>query len=320
MKEFNKIKLAQIPTPLEIVSFESKKFLLKRDDLTGCELSGNKVRKLEYLLYDAKKKRADVIFTCGGVQSNHARSVTIAAKKIGLNTKLFLWGRPSNKISGNLFLNIINGAEVKYLTKKEYDRVNDVMFEEAEKTKKLKGKNVYVIPEGGANVIGSYAYYKFISELSSQLDLSKLDGIVLAAGSGGTAAGMLTAISELRLKTKIIVVNVLYDRSSIRKRVSTLAEALTNHLRLKTQISQDSLIILDGYSSEGYKKITKDKIKLLRSVAEQTGILFDPVYTGKAFFAYYQNYLSKNSGMKYLFVHTGGLLGIFGREREYLID
>lgn len=319
MKKFNKINLAQIPTPIEVLKFEDKKFLIKRDDLTGCELSGNKIRKLEYLLYDAKKKKANVILTCGGKQSNHARAVTISTKKIGLNTKLFLWGNAKSKLSGNLFLNVVNNAEIQFLNKKEYDKVNEIMFEEAIQLKKKKGLNAYVIPEGGANVIGSYGYFSFVDELLTQIELNKLEGIVVAAGSGGTAAGILAAMSYYKLKTKVVAVNVLYDKSTIQKKIITFAQALLNELKIESELLSENLVILDGYSEEGYKKINQDKIKLIRSFVKETGILFDPVYTGKAFFAYYHNYVKNNLGMKYLFVHTGGLFGVFGRENEYLL-
>lgn len=319
MRLLKKISIAQIPTPLEVSKFDNKKFLLKRDDLTGCELSGNKIRKLEYLLYDAKLNKADVLFTCGGEQSNHARSVTISAKKIELNTKLFLWGKEKSHYRGNLFLNKVNGAEIRYLSKTEYDNVNEIMLEEAINLQKKKDLNAYIIPEGGANVIGTYGYFNFVSELSSQIDFNKLEGIVLAAGSGGTAAGILAGISHLSIKTKVIAVNVLYDKLTIKNKILNLAQAFLNQYKVSNRLLEENLVILDGYSEEGYKKIDQIKIKLILKFAAETGILLDPVYTGKAFYAYYENYLRKNLGMKYMFIHTGGLFGIFGREKEYLL-
>jgi len=318
MKEIKRINIAILPTPLEVCTFENKKFLLKRDDLTGCELSGNKIRKLEYLLADAKKNKADIILTCGGEQSNHARAVTIAVKKIGLKTKLFLWGNNNSKISGNLFLNKVNNAEIKFLNKKEYDNVNEIMTKEAEELKK-KGLNAYIIPEGGSNVIGVYGYFNFVEELAGQIASNQLKGIVVAAGSGGTVAGILAGISFLKHKVEVIVVNVLYDEETIRKKIINLAQAFLNQHKIKNRLLVEQLIILDGYSKEGYKKIHPDKIKLLLKFVSETGILLDPVYTGKAFYAYYENFLVKNLGMKYLFVHTGGLFGVFGREKEYLL-
>lgn len=320
MKSINKINLALIPTPLEICKFENKKFLIKRDDLTGCELSGNKIRKLEYLLYDAKKNKADIIFTCGGEQSNHARAVTLAAKRIGLKTKLFLWGKEKSIFSGNLFLNKVCGADIRFLNKKEYNNVNEIMSEDSQLLKKKSGLNAYIIPEGGANVIGSYGYFNFVSELLSQTDLNRLQGIVVAAGSGGTAAGMLAAFSQYDYKIKVIVVNVLYDADTIRNKILNLAKALINQFNIDVNLSIDRLIVLDGYSTEGYKKINQDKIKLIKAFATETGILFDPVYTGKAFYSYYHNFLKKDLGMKFMFIHTGGIFGVFGREKEYILQ
>lgn len=319
MRLLKKISIAQIPTPLEVSKFDNKKFLLKRDDLTGCELSGNKIRKLEYLLYDAKLNKADVLFTCGGEQSNHARAVTLSAKKIGLKSILFLWGKEKSNVSGNLFLNKVYGAEIRFLSKREYENVNEIMLEEAINLQKKKGLKAYIIPEGGANVIGTYGYFNFVSELSSQIDNNKLEGIVVAAGSGGTAAGILAGISHLNLKTKVIAVNVLYDEFTIKNKILNLTQAFLNQYKVSNRLLEENLVILDGYSEEGYKKIDQIKIKLILKFAAETGILLDPVYTGKAFYAYYENYLRKNLGMKYMFIHTGGLFGIFGREKEYLL-
>lgn len=317
MKTPKKVKLANIPTPLEVVKYQNKNFLIKRDDLTGCELSGNKVRKLEYIIADAIKNKADIIFTCGGEQSNHARATTIAAKKFGLPVKLFLWGKKNKFQSGNLFLNKIYGAEIMYLNKSEYEKVNDIMQYQREKLLR-KNQNAYVIPEGGSTTNGIFGYFSFINELMKQIDLNKIKGIVTAAGSGGTSAGILAAVSYLNLDIQVVAVNVLYPKGVITKKILMLAEALNLEYDLNTRIKSENLIVLDGYSEEGYKNISKDKIKIIKHFAEQTGILFDPAYTGKAFVAYNENYLSKNLGMKYIFVHTGGLFGVFGREKEYL--
>ena len=318
MKTPKKVNLANIPTPLEIVKYQNKKFLMKRDDLTGCELSGNKVRKLEYIIADAIKNKADIIFTCGGEQSNHARATTIAARKFGMPVKLFLWGSDRKIPGGNLFLNKMYGAEILYLNKNDYEKVNDIMQYQREKLLR-KNINAYVIPEGGSTATGIFGYFSFIMELMKQIDLRKIKGIVTASGSGGTSAGILAAISYLNLDVQIVAVNVLYSKEVITKKILTLAEALNLEYDLNTKIKSENLLVLDGYSEEGYKNISEDKIKLIRNFAAETGILFDPAYTGKAFVAYQENYLSRNLGMKYIFVHTGGLFGVFGREKEYLI-
>jgi D-cysteine desulfhydrase len=312
-----KISLANIPTPLQTVNYEGKNFLIKRDDLTGLELSGNKVRKLEYLIYQAKKEKADIIFTDGGEQSNHARATVIAASGEGIKSKLFLWGKDKPDADGNLFLDKFYGAEIVYLNKKEYLKVNDIMFEERDKLLK-KGKKVFVIPEGGSTTLGIWGYVSFMDELKNQIDMNKLEGITVAAGSGGTAAGMMVGAALHKLKLKIYAVNVLYKENEIRKKILRLAEGCVLDYQLPVKLDEGNLILLPGYSNEGYKKITKDKLKLINRFAKSSGILFDPAYTGKAFKAYYDNFLLKNKGTNVLFLHTGGIFGIFGRRKEYL--
>ncbi len=312
-----KLKLANIPTPVEVLKFKDKRFLIKRDDLTGMELSGNKVRKLEYLVYQAKKEKADLIFTDGGDQSNHARATVIAAAKAGIKTKLFLWGKDKTSADGNLFLDKIFGAEISFLTKKDFSRVNDIMVKE--RTKMIeKGKKVYVIPEGGSTTLGIWGYISFMYELKEQLDIKKLSGITAAAGSGGTAAGLLVGSAILNSNLKVYAVNVLYPEGLIKKKILQLAEGCILDYKLPCKLNEDRLEIIDGYSTEGYKNISEDKISLIKEFAAASGILLDPAYTGKAFKAYYDNFLTSNKGLKNLFLHTGGLFGVFGKREKYL--
>lgn len=317
MKIPSKINLASIPTPLQKLNFENKNFLIKRDDLTGVELTGNKVRKLEYLIYEAKKLKADIIFTCGGDQSNHARATAVAAANAGIKSKLFLWGKDSFNADGNLFINKITGADIKFLSKKDYQNVNDIMFEEKAKLSR-KGLKVYVIPEGGSTTLGIWGYISFMKELKNQIDLRKISGILTASGSGGTSAGLLAGTALLNLDINIYAVNVAYSKEEIRRKILFLAEGAVLDYNLKCNIPQKNLIILDGYSTEGYKNISDDKLKLIVKFAQRSGIILDPAYTGKAFTAYYENFISTNKGMQNIFVHTGGLFGAFSKRKEYL--
>ena len=309
--------IAIIPTPLQKIKYENKNFLIKRDDFTGSLLSGNKVRKLEFLLKNAKKKRAEYIFTCGGEQSNHARATLLAAKKYGFKVKLFLWGKDSVNAKGNLFLDKFFGADISFLNKENYSDVNNIMQEEAEILIK-KGKKVYVIPEGGSNAIGIWGYIKFIDELNKQINLKQIDGIYSASGSGGTAAGLLVGASLFKLPLKIYAVNVLYSKEELRKKIINSAEGCIYEFDLSCKLDENNLVIVDGFSKEGYKNINKNKLKLIKSFGEQTGILLDPAYTGKGFTAYYENILLKRKGMKVIFVHTGGMFGSFAKSKEYL--
>jgi D-cysteine desulfhydrase len=315
MKRPGKINIANIPTPLEEIEFENKRFLIKRDDLTGAELSGNKVRKLEYLIYQAKKEKADMVFTCGGEQSNHARATAIAAARSGIKSKLFLWGSDTKSADGNLFFDKLIGAEISFLNKRNYSEVNEIMFEERDALIK-KGMKVFVIPEGGSTTLGILGYVDVIHELKKQVDLKRINGICVAAGTGGTAAGLLVGIALLKLNLNVYAVNVLYPKEEIHDKIMNLAEGCILDYKLNCRLNERNLIILDGYSNEGYKNITNDKLRLIKKFARSTGIVLDPAYTGKAFAAYYKNFLFTKK--KVIFLHTGGLFGVFGKREKYL--
>lgn len=312
-----KLTLAHLPTPLERITFRSKSFFMKRDDYTGSDLLGNKIRKLEYLLHDAKKEKAEIIFTCGGDQSNHARATASAAAKLGIKTKLFLWGKEKIISDGNLFLDKMYGAEIIYLNKQEFEKVDEIMTEERKKLVK-KGKRVYVIPAGGSSTLGIWGYINFIDELKKQIDLKNVDGIFSACGSGGTAAGLLVGASLNKVNLKIYAVNVLLSKEMIRKKILQLAEGALLDFKLNCKIDDTNLEIVDGYSKEGYKNISDDKLKLIAEFARTTGVLLDPAYTGKAFYAYEELVLSPGRGKKMIFLHTGGNFGTFSARNKFL--
>lgn len=317
MKIPNKLNLANLPTPVEQLKFRNKKFLVKKDDYTGTDYSGNKIRKLEYLLYQAKRKGVDIIFTCGATQSNHCRATVAAAAKLGIKTKLFLWGSDSDFADGNLFLSKIYGADISYLNKKNYLYVNEIMEEEGDQLLK-RGKKVYIIPEGGSTALGIWGYIQFINELKKQIDLKKMKGIFCASGTGGTAAGLLVGAAIHRLNINIYTVNVLYPKEKLNKKIILLTEGVIREYDLQCKIDESKLKIIDGYSSEGYKNITNAKLKLINAVAAETGMLLDPTYTGKAFNAYYDQFHSKGKGNAIIFLHTGGLFGTFSKRKKYL--
>ena len=255
MKIPQRINLAHLPTPLEKIKFHSEEFLMKRDDYTGSDFLGNKIRKLEYLLYEAKKLKSDIIFTCGGDQSNHARATASASAKLGFKTKLFLWGEEKKQADGNLFLNKMYGADITYLDKDEFENVDEIMTEERNKLVK-KGKRVYVIPAGGSSTLGIWGYISFMNELKKQIDLKNIDGIFSACGSGGTAAGLLVGAALNKTKLKIYAVNVLLPKEIIRKKILQLAEGVILDFKLPCKIDESNLEIIDGYSKEGYKNIS----------------------------------------------------------------
>lgn len=312
-----KINLAHLPTPLEKLKFRNKEFFIKRDDYTGSDFLGNKIRKLEYLLCEAKKLKSEIIFTCGGDQSNHARATASAAAKLGIKTKLFLWGNQKNQADGNLFLDKMYGAEIIYLNKKEFEDVDEIMTAERARLVK-KGKRVYVIPGGGSTTLGIWGYIEFVNELKQQIDLQKVEGILCACGSGGTVAGILIGAALNKFNLKVYAVNVLEPTEVIRKKILQLAEGVILEYNLKCKIDDSKLEIIEGYSTEGYKNIADNKLKLINQFAKSTGILLDPTYSGKAFCAYNELILEKGKGKKVIFLHTGGIFATFSKKKSYL--
>ena len=324
MKIPGRLELAHLPTPLEKVRFRTSRnnktgieFLIKRDDYTGSDFLGNKIRKLEYLLYEAKKLKTDIVVTCGGNQSNHARATVSAAAKLGMKSKIFLWGNKTKLAEGNLFLDKMYGAEIIYLNKKDYDNVDVIMTEERKKLVK-KGKRVYVFPGGGSTTLGIWGYINFVNELKKQVNLKKIEGILCACGSGGTAAGILVGAALNKLKLKVFAVNVLEPTEIIRKKILQLAEGCILDFNLNCKVDENNLKIIEGYSEEGYKNISSDKLNLITDFSKSTGILLDPAYTGKAFCAYNDLILKKGKGEKVIFLHTGGIFASFSKRNQYL--
>lgn len=313
-----RISLANIPTPIQKISFEEKSFYLKRDDLTGMETSGNKIRKLEYLLYQAKKEKVDYVFTCGGEQSNHARATAFAAASLGIKSKLFLWGKNSPNAEGNLFLDKILGSELRFLSKEEFAHSDEIMAEEKKSFGK-KGKKVFLIPEGGSSPLGIWGYIHAVEELQKQNIFKHCHSILTASGSGGTTAGLLVGALLYKPNLKIFAVNVLYPKDEIKNKILHLAGQAIQEFRLQIKLDEKRLEILDGFSQEGYKHISNDKLSLIKKFASQTGIILDPAYTGKAFKAFHDHFLT-NKTSKTMFIHTGGLYGVFSKRKKYLLN
>lgn len=237
---------------------------VKRDDETGADLSGNKVRKLEFLLAEALAQGADIVLTCGGIQSNHCRATAVAARRVGLDSRLFLRGEAPVAAEGNVLLDAMVGAELRFITPEAYTARAELMAEEAESLR-ASGRRPYVIPEGGSNALGSLGYVAMLEELRDQgtgavetigapgqpqlrpgsaeagpvpRDAGRLEGpagpadlfpwnhIVCATGSGGTLAGLLLGAKLLDLDVGIWGVNVCDSAGYFQKKIVAIADEL----------------------------------------------------------------------------------------------
>jgi len=285
---------------------------VKRDDLTGFGLSGNKVRKLDFLLADAKAKQADTVITCGGIQSNHCRATVVASRRLGLKSVVLLRGAPPENPDGNLLLMQMLGASIQWVDSTGYSNRDAIMLEISHSLRS-DGAVPYIIPEGGSNALGALGFVRAGKELSMQsLQLGiRFDSVVCAVGSGGTLAGL--AMSGIA--GDVVGVAVCDDRDTFRNRVQDIAiEAKEQGLSLSS-----SFDVMEGFQGRGYALTTPAELECQMRMMRETGLFLDPVYTGKAWFALEKTLIKdrKAFGDRVLFWHTGGTFGLFGRGHEY---
>ena len=324
------INLARLPTPIQPLRRFGEKLTvelyIKRDDLTGAALSGNKIRKLEFVFADVLAQKADTVITCGGAQSNHCRATAIAAAMLGLNCRLLLrTPDPSNPPppEGNILLDRMAGAEIVWITPEEYKK-RDEFFEREATSLQDSGQKPYVIPEGASYALGAWGYIRAVEELVN--DIANLPGganqpctIINAAGSGGTSAGLILGVKMLDLNARVVSVNVCDDRDYFVRVIGDICKKVMADYHIEVDFSRDRDIeIIDGYVGRGYALSRPEELKLIYEVARTEGIFLDPVYTGKAFFGMVQE-LKENPkcfGERIIFVHTGGIFGLFPKAEE----
>lgn len=311
---------ARVPTPIEKLSrlsagFDGVDIFVKRDDLTGAALSGNKVRKLDFVLYDAVSQGADTLITCGGVQSNHARATAILAARLGMQSVLVLRGEPDGAPQANLLLDRLVGAQIRFITPDEYRRVLPLMETIAFEEEHNRGRKPYVIPEGASNALGSCGYIRAVEEIKVQEQALGLefDAVVVPVGSGGTLAGLLMGKKLYSLAADIIGICVCDTVSYFSHKVFDIVNEAKELFGDGFGIDQGDVHILDSYVGAGYAKSRPEEVKVMLDTARSEGLILDPVYSGKAM----RGLLSelKNGGFKaykkILFIHTGGIFGWF---------
>lgn len=322
----NKMTLAHLPTPIEQISRielpEGKKLFLKRDDYTGMEISGNKIRKLEYLLHDALAQGCDTLITCGGVQSNHARATAAVAAKLGLKCSLVLSSATRVHPEGNLFLDQLFGAKIHLVSPRDFgERLQAIMQELADEVAEQGGK-AYQIPVGASNPLGTFGYFHAMEEILEQENELGLnfDTIVCAVGSAGTYAGLVFANQLLGLNKRVVGINITATADHFREVTRDLWTGFTSIANISAELA-DPLDLLDGYVGRGYALNTPQEMDAISQLARTTGILFDPVYTGKAFSGLLHALGSDHSffelSKNILFIHTGGLFGLFPKAAEF---
>lgn len=320
-----RVRLATLPTPLEPAPRFSEmlggpKVWLKRDDLTGLGMGGNKARKLEFLMAEALASGADVVVTAGGKQSNHCRMTAAAARKLGLDPVLVLTGDPDRNIPGNLLLDIIYGAEIHYAGDVAWPELEEMECRVCEDLRR-KGRRPYLIPVGGATPTGSVGYVNGIVELSSQMYEMGLaaDYLYHPTGSCGTQAGLVLGSKALSAGFKVVGVSVSRDQEQVCNRVAELCQKTAELLGIGCKVEGDDIVVLDGYVGERYGVPSPASLEAIKILAETEGVLLDPVYTGKAM-AGLIDQIRKGKFKKtdnVIFLHTGGAPALFAFEEYF---
>ncbi len=308
---------AHLPTPIIPVrhffeKINNYEIFLKRDDFTGVELSGNKVRKLDFLMKEAQEKGAKRVITCGGIQSNHCRATAFYATKLKMKTTLVLRGEMPATVTGNLLLDRLLGVDIKLVTAEEYKHAAQIMEELAAQAP----EPAYVIPEGGSNEIGAWGYIKAFNEIMEQEP--SIDTIVSASGSGGTHAGLLLGKLLSNSPVQILSVNVCDDEAYFQNKIDSIMQIFCNRYGHSLFWQKEDIHILDGFVGSGYAQIGTTEAALIKRFAREEGIVLDPVYTAKAMLGFEQNL--KNStipGKKVAFIHTGGIFGTFAFSEKF---
>ena len=312
-----RLQLALAPTPILKLDRLSRELgvelYLKRDDLTGLLESGNKVRKLEFLAGEALQAGADTLITCGTAQSNCCRAVSAVAARLGLRAVLAVKGEKPDSYDGNLLLDRLLGAQVRYLSAAEFARVDDLMEQMAAEIR-AEGGRPYVIPESGSNEVGALGYLECAVELAEQIShgAPRFDTVVISAFSGGSQAGLLMGKQLAGLPSEIVGVPMAFPADRVREYIAaTMAKAIR---RFGFAIEVPKTIhLLDGYQGVGRAGVRDEELSRVVRLAQQEGVLLDPVYTVKGFGGLIDTLTrdSKALGQRVCFIHTGGLFSLF---------
>jgi L-cysteate sulfo-lyase len=323
LSRFPRVSLAHLPTPLEHLPRLSEhlggpQIYVKRDDCTGLATGGNKTRKLEFLVADAIEKKADVLITQGAVQSNHARQTAAAACKVGMDCELVFEKRVADaddayNQSGNVLLDRIYGANIREVEKGS--DMNAAMEEVADELR-AAGRTPYIIPGGGSNPIGALGYVNCALEFMDQANRDGLviDHVVHATGSAGTQAGLVVGLNMTHSGIPLLGIGVNAPQDVQEEKVWALTKETAAFVGAPDCVSREDVVANCDYVGDGYGIPTREMNDAVVLLARLEGLLFDPVYSGKGL-AGMIDLVQKGffqEAKNIVFLHTGGVAGLFG--------
>ncbi len=332
MVEFPKrLNLARLPTPItKLDRFplhqSDAQIWVKRDELTGTEVSGNKIRKLEFSLAEALEQACDTVITCGGIQSNHCRSTAILCTRLGLKVHLVLRGEKPDQPEGNLLLGYLSGAEISYISERDWRGHAEYVRHLQQDYAKAGGKAFY-IPIGASDEIGIWGYIAACRELKKdfqQLGMTP-DYIVTATGSGGTQAGLLVGSALFDLPGKVVAFNVCDDAAYFDQKIRQDVILWKQRYSVDFEVEGLQISTVEGYMGPGYGIASPEVFDCIAQLARTTGLFLDPVYTGKAFHGMVNEIQKGAEGSmpdarNVLFIHTGGLFGVFPQQQNFTLE
>lgn len=309
----SRLHFAHLPTPIEALprlsdALGGPQLLVKRDDQTGLALGGNKTRKLEFLVAEARDQGAKTLISGGALQSNHCRQTAAAAARFGFKCILVLSGDEPEQPSANLFLDKLFGAEIVHVAeRRDRDRILQETFDHAAK----EGMKPYLVPYGGSSPTGALGYTFAMKELMEQN--LQADWIVFATSSGGTHAGLLLGQRIFGYKGKLLGISIDESEEWLKEHVSELASLASEKLGERIEFTSEEVLANAEYCSAGYGVLTERELEAIRLFATHEGLLLDPVYTGRAAAGMIdlirKGFFKKDETV--LFLHTGGQPALF---------
>ena len=320
---FPRVRLGLFPTPFQEMKHLTKKLkgprlFIKRDDLSGWLLGGNKARKLEFLIPDIIKKEADIVITTASVQSNWAAQLAAAVKSINIEVLLVLRGMKPRNLQGNYLLDRLLGAKIRFLNVPIDDyrqNINEIMEEIAEDYRK-RGEKSYMLPGGGSTPLADLGWVNGAFELINQADEQdlRIDYVIVAGGSLGTASGLATGFKACNSNVKTICISISSNtKDECKSKIFLFSQQIANLMKLDLQIEEGEIDIFVDYVGSGYAKRTDSSIEAIKLVAQTEGIVLDPVYTGKTMAGLIdlvrKGFFKQDDNV--VFLHTGGIPGLF---------
>jgi len=313
MKEISRLKFAHLPTLIEELPRLSEKLggpriLVKRDDQTGLAFGGNKTRKLEFLVAEAREQDAKMLISGGALQSNHCRQTAAAAARFGFDCTLVLNGEMPEHASANLLLDQLFGAEIVTIKDRAYrDQVLQETYDKAVNA----GKKPYLVTYGGSSPTGALGYAFAMKEFMDQnVDA---DWIVFGTSSGGTHAGLVLGQHLFGYKGKVLGISIDEPEEWLKTRVSELASDASEKLGKRIDFTGDDVLASAEYCKAGYGVLTDAERQAVLLFAKLEGLLLDPVYTGRAAAGMIdlirKGFFRKDETV--LFWHTGGTPALF---------